>query len=72
MGIDEKKNGVGKERVEVWKRGDGILLGGVGGGKWDEKGGEVGGEKGLVWIGKEVELFGKMRRVKVFDRLSEG
>lgn len=71
IAIDEKNNPLPKETVEVCKSADAILLGAVGGPKWDQNPPELRPEKGLLSIRKQLDLFANIRPVKVFDSLSE-
>ncbi|MBR0619059.1 3-isopropylmalate dehydrogenase, partial [Bacillus pumilus] len=71
IAIDEKNNPLPKETVDVCKSADAILLGAVGGPKWDQNPPELRPEKGLLAIRKQLDLFANIRPVKVFDSLSE-
>jgi 3-isopropylmalate dehydrogenase len=48
---------------------DGILLGAVGGPKWDEVDKTLRPEQGLLKIRKELNLYANLRPIKVFDAL---
>ncbi|MEC1026832.1 3-isopropylmalate dehydrogenase, partial [Bacillus paralicheniformis] len=48
-----------------------ILLGAVGGPKWDQNPSELRPEKGLLAIRKQLDLFANLRPVKVFESLAE-
>lgn len=48
---------------------DAILLGAVGGPKWDNPSAKVRPEAGLLKIRKELELFANLRPIKAFDEL---
>lgn len=53
------------------KKSDAILLGAVGGPKWEELPYDVRPERGLLGIRKELELFANLRPAIVFDALVE-
>jgi 3-isopropylmalate dehydrogenase len=57
------------ETLEKAKKNDAILLGAVGGPKWEELPYEVRPERGLLGIRKELELFANLRPAIVFDAL---
>lgn len=53
------------------KEADAILLGAVGGPKWDNLDFSLKPERGLLGIRKELELFANLRPAVVFDELAE-
>lgn len=57
--------------VEKAKKSDAILLGAVGGPKWESLGYEHRPERGLLGIRKELELFANLRPAIVFDALTD-
>lgn len=57
------------ETLEKSKDSDAILLGAVGGPKWENLDYSVRPERGLLGIRKELELFANLRPAKVFDAL---
>eukprot|EP01059_Diplonema_ambulator_P025618 TRINITY_DN42716_c0_g1_i1.p1 TRINITY_DN42716_c0_g1~~TRINITY_DN42716_c0_g1_i1.p1 ORF type:complete len:373 (+),score=104.98 TRINITY_DN42716_c0_g1_i1:47-1165(+) len=58
------------ETVEMCKKSDAVLLGAVGGPKWDtRKASEGRPEQGLLKIRKELNLFANLRPVKIFTPL---
>lgn len=58
------------ETVDLCRRSDAVLLGAVGGPKWETTDpGGVRPEQGLLGIRKELELFANLRPVKIFDAL---
>tara|TARA_Y100000389_G_scaffold9720_1_gene9074 strand:+ start:8247 stop:9347 length:1101 start_codon:yes stop_codon:yes gene_type:complete len=59
------------ETLEKAKKSDAILLGAVGGPKWEELPYNVRPERGLLGIRKELELFANLRPAIVFDALVE-
>ena len=56
---------------EAAKKADAILLGAVGGPKWESLDISVRPEKGLLGIRKELELFANLRPAIVFDELAD-
>ena len=58
-----------QETLELAKKSDAILLGAVGGPKWEELDYSVRPERGLLGIRKELGLFANLRPAKVFDAL---
>jgi len=69
--IDEHHNPLPEETVAACKNADAILLGAVGGPKWDQNPSELRPEKGLLSIRKQLDLFANLRPVKVFESLSD-
>jgi len=70
IAIDETGIALPKETVELCRGSDAVLLGAVGGPKWDNTDpGGVRPEQGLLGIRKELELFANLRPVKIFDAL---
>lgn len=59
------------ETLELAKESDAILLGAVGGPKWEGLDYKVRPERGLLGIRKELELFANLRPAKVFDALCD-
>ncbi len=55
--------------LEKAKNSDAILLGAVGGSKWDDVGRSKRPEAGLLGLRKELELFANLRPALVFDAL---
>lgn len=68
---DETGNPLPNETVNKAKASDAILLGAVGGHKWESLDISVRPEKGLLGIRKELELFANLRPAIVFDELAE-
>lgn len=60
-----------QETIEKAKKSDAILLGAVGGPKWESLDISVRPEKGLLGIRKELGLFANLRPAIVFDELAE-
>lgn len=50
---------------------DAILLGAVGGPKWDDPNADVRPEQGLLKLRKQMDLFANLRPVKIFPELAE-
>jgi 3-isopropylmalate dehydrogenase len=70
VAIDETGNPLPDETLEVAKSSDAVLLGAIGGPKWDTTDPEgVRPEQGLLGIRKALELFANLRPVQVFDAL---
>src|SRR5690606_15317316 len=67
--IDEKNNPLPEETIELCESSDAILLGAVGGPKWDNNPSELRPEKGLLAIRKHFDLFSNLRPVKAFPSL---
>ena len=57
--------------VAAAKQADAVLLGAVGGPKWEKLPFEVQPERGLLGIRKELELFANLRPAVVFDALAD-
>lgn len=60
-----------KETLEQAKKADAILLGAVGGPKWEGLDYSVRPERGLLGIRKELGLFANLRPAIVFDELAD-
>ncbi|BDH61733.1 3-isopropylmalate dehydrogenase [Lysinibacillus sp. PLM2] len=67
--IDEFNNPLPDETIATCKESDAILLGAVGGPKWDNNPPELRPEKGLLKIRKTFDLFANLRPVKAFPSL---
>lgn len=65
IAIDAKGIALPDETVEICHRSDAVLLGAVGGPKWDNPRAAVRPEQGLLGIRKELDLFANVRPVKV-------
>lgn len=59
------------ETLELAKKSDAILLGAVGGPKWESLEYKHRPERGLLGIRKELELFANLRPAKVFNALAD-
>ncbi|MBD2867684.1 3-isopropylmalate dehydrogenase [Paenibacillus arenilitoris] len=71
IAIDEKGTPLPQETLELCKRADAVLLGAVGGPKWDNNPKELRPETGLLGIRKELGLFSNIRPATVFDCLKD-
>jgi len=60
-----------QKTVELAKKSDAILLGAVGGIKWESLEYKHRPERGLLGIRKELELFANLRPAKVFNALAD-
>lgn len=67
--IDNYGTPLPDQTVEACKKADAILLGAVGGPKWDENPSHLRPEKGLLGIRKALGLFANLRPVKGFPAL---
>ena len=71
IAIDEKGTPLPQETLDICKNADAVLLGAVGGPKWDNNSKELRPETGLLGIRKELGLFSNIRPATVFDCLKE-
>ncbi|GGA38078.1 3-isopropylmalate dehydrogenase [Paenibacillus physcomitrellae] len=71
IAIDEKGTPLPEETLEVCKKADAVLLGAVGGPKWDNNPKELRPETGLLGIRKALGLFSNLRPAVVFDCLKD-
>jgi 3-isopropylmalate dehydrogenase len=62
--IDATGSALPEETLYACKRSDAVLLGAVGGPKWDDPGASVRPEQGLLGLRKELELFANLRPIK--------
>ncbi len=69
--IDQTGNPLPNKTLEGALESDAVLLGAVGGPKWDNLSGEIRPEKALLQLRKELGLFSNLRPVKVFESLLE-
>lgn len=67
--IDEKGTPLPDETLELCRQADAVLLGAVGGPKWDDNPKELRPETGLLGIRKALGLFSNIRPAMVFDCL---
>lgn len=71
IAIDECDTPLPQETIDACKASDGVLLGAVGGPKWDTLPGHMRPEKGLLGIRKELDLFANLRPVTAHDSLAD-
>lgn len=69
IAIDETGGPLPPETVEACKKSDAVLLGAVGGPKWDDPNAKVRPEQGLLGIRKELGLFANLRPIRVVPAL---
>ncbi|HIQ49118.1 MAG TPA: 3-isopropylmalate dehydrogenase [Aquifex aeolicus] len=69
IAIDETGTPLPDETLELCRNSDAILLGAVGGPKWDNLPTDKRPEKGLLKIRKELDLYANLRPAKVWDAL---
>ncbi len=69
IAIDETGDPLPQETVDACKSSDAILLGAVGGPKWDDPNAKTRPEAGLLRIRKELGLFANLRPIVTFDEL---
>lgn len=71
VAYDETGTPFPQETLELAKKSDAILLGAVGGIKWESLDYQHRPERGLLGIRKELELFANLRPAKVFEALAD-
>ncbi len=69
IAIDETGEALTKETLKMCRKSDAVLLGAVGGPKWDDPLARVRPEDGLLALRKGLGLFANLRPVKVFSVL---
>ncbi|PYZ94035.1 3-isopropylmalate dehydrogenase [Salipaludibacillus keqinensis] len=67
--IDEHGTPLPEETISACHKADAVLLGAVGGPKWDQNPSHLRPEKGLLGIRKSLGLFANLRPVQGFDNL---
>jgi len=67
--IDETGEALPADTLKSCRSSDAVLLGAVGGPKWDDPAARVRPEDGLLALRKELGLFANLRPVKVFSML---
>ena len=67
--IDAYGTALSDETLEACKRADAVLLGAVGGPKWDDPQSKVRPEQGLLALRKGLEVFANLRPVKIYPNL---
>lgn len=69
IAIDTVGTALPDETLDACRKADAILLGAVGGPKWDDPTAPVRPEQGLLGLRKELNLFANLRPVKLFPEL---
>ena len=69
--IDEKGECLPQETIDICKASDAVLLGAVGGWKWDTLPGDQRPERALLGLRKALGLFANLRPALLFDELAE-
>jgi 3-isopropylmalate dehydrogenase len=69
VAIDAEGKALSYETLSMCKQSDAVLLGAVGGSKWDDPQGRIHPEDGLLALRKGLKLFANLRPVKVFPML---
>ncbi|MDQ0298653.1 3-isopropylmalate dehydrogenase [Salibacterium salarium] len=69
--IDKYENPLPQETINACKNSDGVLLGAVGGPKWDNHPKGIRPEQGLLGIRKELKLFANLRPVTGHESLTD-
>ncbi|MGB0595427.1 MAG: 3-isopropylmalate dehydrogenase [Rubripirellula sp.] len=69
ISIDRSGDPLPQETVDACRASDAILLGAVGGPKWDDPSAKTRPEAGLLKIRKELGLFANLRPIRLFDQL---
>lgn len=68
--IDEYGVPLPEDTVAACRKADGVLLGAVGGPKWDHVAPELRAEKAILGLRKELGLYANLRPIKVFPALA--
>ncbi len=68
--IDKYNRPITEEGMQICKESDSVLLGAVGGPKWDDCPPEIRPEKALLAVRKELGLFANLRPTKLFLQLA--
>ncbi|WP_448583522.1 3-isopropylmalate dehydrogenase [Thermocrinis sp.] len=71
VAIDQKGEPLPKETLDLCLKADAVLLGAVGGPKWDSLPTSKRPEKGLLQIRKALDLYANLRPAKVYEPLIE-
>jgi len=69
IAIDEFGDPLPSATIDACQASDAILLGAVGGPKWDDPSAKTRPEAGLLKIRKELGLFANLRPIRLFDQL---
>ena len=65
--IDAHGNALPDATLAACQRADAVLLGAVGGPRWDDPTAKVRPEQGLLKIRKEMQLFANLRPIRTWD-----
>jgi 3-isopropylmalate dehydrogenase len=71
IAIDETGSPLPRETVDVCRASDAVLLGAMGGPKWDDLPGDKRPEAGLLGIRKALGLYANLRPAMLFDELRD-
>lgn len=71
IAIDETGSSLPRETVNVCQTSDAVLLGAMGGPKWDDLPGDKRPEAGLLGIRKALGLYANLRPAMLFDELRD-
>ena len=71
VAIDRDGDPLPQDTLDACRGSDAILLGAVGGPKWDDPSAKTRPEAGLLKIRKELGLFANLRPIKMFDELAD-
>jgi len=71
IAIEKSGSALPQQTIDTCRRCDAVLLGAVGGPKWDDPGAATRPEDGLLAIRRELGLFANLRPVKVFRALED-
>jgi 3-isopropylmalate dehydrogenase len=69
IAIDTGGDPLPQETIDACRASDAVLLGAVGGPKWDDPNAKTRPEVGLLKIRKELGLFANLRPIRLFDEL---
>jgi 3-isopropylmalate dehydrogenase len=69
--IDKHGKPLTQENIDLAKKSTAVLLGAVGGPKWEGLDYSIRPERGLLGIRKELELYANLRPAKLFDALAD-
>jgi 3-isopropylmalate dehydrogenase len=67
--MDKTGEPITQEVLDGCKKSDAVLLGAVGGPKWDDPSAKVRPEQGLLILRRELEVFANLRPIKVYSEL---
>jgi 3-isopropylmalate dehydrogenase len=69
--IDETGDPLPEKTLSACRVADAVLLGAVGGPKWDDPGADVRPEQGLLGLRKDLQLFANLRPIRTIPQLTE-